>query len=279
MGTTSRGGGVWAAVTDPSAPTAPARSRRATGWVPDQHGAWAMLTVPVAAGIWLVGPAPVHLALGAFWFVGYLAFYALGRWLRSRRKRRELTPLLVYAAVAAPLGATTLVLAPHLVRWVPVFLPLVAASTVLMLRRRERSLVNDAVTVLAAGLMTPVMVDAAGGSLGTATWVATAAVTAYFLGTVPYVKTMIRERGNAAYVRGSVAFHLLGIGGAAVLASTGWQSWWLVAVWGLLTARAVAGPAANARRDRPLRPVVVGVGEIVASVLVLVTVLTGLPAA
>jgi hypothetical protein len=236
-----------------------------------------MLLVPVVAGIWLAGPAPVHLVLGAFWFAGYLAFYALGRWLRSRRKRRELTPLLVYGALAAPLGVVTLVLAPHLLRWVPVYLPLLAASTVLMLRRQERSLVNDVVTVLAAGLMTPVVVDAGGGVLGATTWVATAALTAYFLGTVPYVKTMIRERGNPAYVRGSVAFHLAGTGGAVALAATGWQSWWLVAVWGLLTARAVAGPAANARRARPLRPVVIGVGEIVASVVVLVTVLAGSP--
>lgn len=236
-----------------------------------------MLLVPVVAGVWLVGPAPVHLALGAFWLVGYLAFYALGRWLRSRRKRRELTPLLVYAGLAAPLGVATLVLAPQLVWWLPVYLPLLMVSTVLMLRRRERSLRNDVVTVLAAGLMTPVVVDAAGGDLVTATWVATAALTAYFLGTVPYVKTMIRERGKAAYVRGSVLFHLAGTLGAVGLAVTGWQSWWLVAVWVLLTARAVAGPMVNARRRRPVRPVVIGVGEIVASVLVLVTVLSGLP--
>jgi hypothetical protein len=238
-----------------------------------------MLVVPVVAGIWLVGPAPVHLALGAFWFVGYLAFYAFGRWLRSRRKPRELPPLLVYAGLAAPLGVVTLVLAPQLLRWVPAYLPLVATSTVLMLRRQERSLLNDAVTVLAAGLMTPVVVDAAGGSLGVATWVATVAITAYFLGTVPYVKTMIRERGRPAYVRGSVAYHLVGTAGAAVLAATGWQSWWLPVVWVLLTVRAVAGPAVNARRERPLRPVVVGVGEILASVVVLVTVLGGLPTA
>lgn len=237
-----------------------------------------MLVVPVIAGVWLVGPAPVHVVLGAFWFVGYLAFYALGRWLRSRRRRRELTPLLVYGGLAAPLGVGTLLLAPQLVWWVPVYLPLLALSTVLMLRRRERSLLNDVVTVLAAGLMTPVVVDAADGDLTTAVWVVTAALTAYFLGTVPYVKTMIRERGRAAYVRGSVAYHLLGTVAVVGLAVTGWQSWWLVAVWALLTARAVTGPAVNARRDRPLRPVVVGVGEIVASVVVLVTVLSGLPA-
>lgn len=270
---------MWAAVTDPSRGPSRAPSRPATGWVPDQHGAWAMLVVPVVAGIWLVGPAPVHLALGAFWLVGYLAFYAFGRWLRSRRRRRELPPLLVYAALAAPLGVATLLLAPQLLRWVPVYLPLLAASTALMLRRQERSLANDAVTVLAAGLMTPVVVDAAGGALGVATWVTTGVLTAYFLGTVPYVKTMIRERGRIAYVRGSVAYHLVGTAGATGLAAAGWQSWWLPVVWLGLTARAVAGPAVNARRQRPLRPVVVGVGEIVASAAVLATVLTGLPAA
>jgi len=236
-----------------------------------------MLTLPVVAGVWLAGPAPVHLLLAAFWLVGYLAFYALGRWLRSRRRRRELTPLLVYGPLATALGVATLAAAPHLVRWVPVFAPLLAASTVLMLRRSDRSLANDAVTVVAAGLLTPVAYDAAGGTAWAATWVVTGVLTAYFLGTVPYVKTMIRERGRRAYVRGSVAYHLAGTAGALSLVRNGWQSAWLVVVWVLLTARAAALPAVNARRDRPLRPVVVGVGEIVASTVVLVTVLAGLP--
>lgn len=263
---------------DPAAPTARAATRRATGWVPDQHGAWAMLTVPLLAGVWLAGPAPVHLLLAGFWLLGYLAFFALGRWLRSRRKPLERTPLLVYAALTAPFGLATLVVAPQLLRWTIVFVPLLVASAVLMLRRRERSLANDVVTVVAAGLMTPLAQDAAVGSVAAATWVATAALTAYFLGTVPYVKTMIRERGRVAYVRGSVAYHLLGIVGAAALAATGWASPWLVLVWCLLAVRAAGMPALNARRDRPLRPLVVGVGEIVASVIVLVTVLAGLPA-
>lgn len=260
-----------------STPTPP-RTRRATGWVPDQHGAWAMLTLPVVAGVWLVGPAPVHLLLAGFWFVGYLAFYALGRWLRSRRKPLERTPLLVYTAVAAPLGLATLLAAPQLLVFVPVFAPLLAVSAVLMLRRQERSLANDVVTVVAAGLMTPVAAVAAGGGDTVSIAVVTAALTAYFLGTVPYVKTMIRERGRVGYVRGSVAYHVLGTIGAVALVVAGWQSALLVVVWLVLTLRAAAMPAVNARRARPLRPVVVGVGEIVASLVVLVTVLSGLPA-
>ena len=253
-----------------------ARPRRARGWLPDQHGAWAMISLPLVAGVWLSGPRPVHLALAATWLLGYFAFFAAGKWLRSRRAR-ERTPTLVYAAACAPVAAATALLAPHLLRWIPVFLPLLAVSLWLTASGRERSLTNDAVTVVAAGLMTPVAADAGGLAAGGEVWVTTAALTAYFLGTVPYVKTMIRERGRVGYVRGSVGYHLAGTLGAALVASAGWQSWWLVVVWLALTARAAAGPAANRRRERPLPPVAVGVGEIVASVVVTVTVLAGLP--
>ncbi len=251
--------------------------RRASGWVPDQHGAWAMLTLPVVAGVWLGGPGLVHLALGAFWLVGYLAFYAAGRWLRSRRRRRELPPVLAYGTATLPLGLLTLLLAPQLLRWVPIYLPLLAVSLWLTARGAERSLANDAVTVVAACLMTPVAVDAVGGAEWGPVWVAFGVLLAYFLGTVLYVKTMIRERGRRGYVRASVLYHLAGTAAAAGLAATGWQSWWLMALWALLAGRAALGPALNRRRSRPLRPVVVGVGEIVASLLLTVVVLAGLP--
>lgn len=246
--------------------------------MPDQHGAWALLTLPLVVGVWLAGPDWRHLLLAAFWLVGYLAYYATGRWLRARRRRRDLPPVVVYATAAGVLGLATLAALPHLVRWLPLFLPLLAASGWLTLRGAERSLANDAVTVVAACLMAPVAFDAGGGSEWPAAWVAFGVLTGYFLGTVLYVKTMIRERGRAGYVRGSVAYHLAGTLAAGGLVVTGWQTLWLVAVWLGLTARAVLGPALNRRRDRPLRPVVVGVGEIVASVLVTVVLLAGLPA-
>lgn len=236
-----------------------------------------MLALPVFVGVWLAGPDWSHLPLAAFWLVGYLAYHATGRWLRARRRQRDLPPVVVYTSAAVPLGLLTLAAAPHLVRWLPVFLPLLAASIWLTLRGAERSLANDAVTVVAACLMTPVAFDAGDGNEWAASWVAFGVLTAYFLGTVLYVKTMIRERGRAGYLRASVAYHLAGVLVAGVLVATGWQSGWLVAVWLVLAARAGLGPAMNRRRDRPLRPVVVGVGEIVASVLVTVVLLAGLP--
>lgn len=238
-----------------------------------------MLLLPPTAGIALAGAAWVHLPLTVFWIVGYLAYHATGRWLRARRRRRHLPPVLTYLAVAAPLGLVTLVAAPHLARWVPAFVPLLAASLWWTSRGAERSLRNDAVTVVAACLMAPVAFDAGGGGEATGDWaqlwLATGVLTAYFLGTVVYVKTMIRERGRRPYVLASVGYHAAGVSGAVWLAAAGRQGWGLVAVWSLLLARAWVGPAVNARRARPLRPVVVGVGEIVASIAVLVVTLAG----
>ncbi len=238
-----------------------------------------MLTLPVVVGIWLAGPDPSHLPLAAFWLVGYLAYHATTRWLRARRRRRHLPPVLVYASAALLLGLLTLAAAPHLARWLPLFLPLLATSLWLTLRGADRSLTNDTITVVTACLMAPVAFDAGGGSEWTSLWVAFSVLTAYFLGTVLYVKTMIRERGRAGYLRASVAYHLAGVAAAAGLVATGWQSAWLVVLWLVLAVRAWFGPAMHRRRGRPVRPAVVGVGEIVASVLLTVTLLAGLPIA
>lgn len=234
-----------------------------------------MLVLPFVAGATLGGWRLAHLWLGLLWLVAYLAFHAAGRWLRSRRRSRERGPLLVSAAACLPLAAATLATSPQLLRWLPAYLPLLLLSLWLTARGAERSLANDAVTVLAAVLMTPVAAEVGGTGEPAVVLVVTAVLLAYFLGTVLYVKTMIRERGRTGYVVASVASHLLGTAAAAWLVATDRQRWPMVVVWLLLTVRAAAGPALNARRERPLRPVVVGVGEIVASLAVTVLAVLG----
>src|SRR6056297_2128833 len=195
----------------------PRAQRRAAGWVPAQHGAWAMLVLPFFAGVWLSGPSIEHVPLGLLWLVGYLDFYAVGRWLRSRRNPRELAPTLAYTAAVVPLGLTTLAADAGLLWWAAAYLPLLVASLWLTTRGAERSLVNDVLAVVAASLMAPVAFDAGGGGDWGALWVATGVLLAYFLGTVLYVKTMIRERGRRGYETASLVFHLLGVAAAVSL--------------------------------------------------------------
>ncbi|WP_081596349.1 YwiC-like family protein [Cellulomonas massiliensis] len=202
------------------------RRRPGPGWVPKEHGAWAMLVVPVLVGALVGGPTWRHALLLVAWLLAYLAFHATGLWLRASRRPRYLPPVRAYAVALLVVGGALLASAPALLRWGPVYAVLLATSLVCSQRRADRSWLNDAVTVGAATLMT--VVAAGLGAHGTPTAVAaalpwaglpgagdpavraaTAVLGAYFLGTVPYVKTLLRERGDPTVLLVSVLFHAL----------------------------------------------------------------------
>jgi hypothetical protein len=237
------------------------RPHKGATWVPNQHGAWAMLAGPLLVGVVAGGAAWVHLPLTLLWFLGYFAFFAAGLWLKSRRKARFRPPVLVYSLACVPLGIVVLVLEPSLVRWVPSLAPLMVIALVLAAERRDRSLPSGIATTLAASLMTVVAYDAGPGSDWDRAWLLTAVMAGYYLGVLLYVKTMIRERGHASYVVASVAWHALCTVGAAFV------SWPLALVGLVLTARAWAAPRTG------LTPKQVGIGEIVLNTLVVVVAL------
>lgn len=315
------------------------RRRRSPGWVPDYHGAWAMIIVPPLVGIWLSGPTWLHLPLVALWWVGYFLFFAAGLWLRSRFKKRYLPPVRAFGIATAVLAVLLLVTAPWLVVWALPFAPLVALTAGASWNRADRSMLNDTVTVGAAGLMTAVAYDAgtggAGGLWGTGrlagtgflgapghpaapgptpdapgtvvdaaadpaailaalpgssfdgsltgwgwAWLVTLIVFAYFLGTVFYVKTNIRERESRGWLVASIAYHAVLTVFVAVFVAFGLLHWSHLLVWLALTARAAAVPMVRAREGTWLNglpakrlAMVIGLGEVFFSIVVPVTLL------
>lgn len=256
------------------------------GWVPQQHGAWAMLVVPLVVGVAAAGARPWHALLAATWVVGYLAFAATALLLKARGRARYRPAAAVYGGAALTLGVALLAARPALGWWAVPYAPLLAVALGAAWRRAERSWVADTVTVLAACLLaavvaTPAALDGGptplaltAGSVGA--WQVVGALAAYFLGTVCYVKTMIRERGNTMVLVASVAWHALaaaavlamvaagrsaGPTGPAAGALPGWSGWLLAGLFTLLTARAAAVPL----RFPGARPMAVGLGEIAAS--------------
>lgn len=234
-----------------------------------------MLVVPVVVGALHAGARWWHLLLLVTWLVAYLAFYATGLWLRARRKVRYRPPVVAYTAVTAALGVATLVAEPALLRWAVVYAPLLAASLWFSWRRDDRSLTNDLLTVAAACLMavvahTPVTSGSLTGwgwlpgGAAPGAWLVAGVLFAYFAGTVFYVKTMIRERGNRTMSVTSIAYH-----GAATVA-VGLASPWLAGLFALLTVRAVVVP----RAWPGATPRTIGYGEIVASVVLTVVLVT-----
>src|SRR5450759_4049995 len=126
------------------------RRLREPGWVPNQHGAWAMLIVPFAVGALDAGPSWRHLPLLFAWLVGYFAFFAAGLWLRSRGKRRYWPPVRTYGVLTVVLGLVVIAVQPDVLHWAVVFLPLLAFSLWCSWRRADRSLLNVCLAVLAA---------------------------------------------------------------------------------------------------------------------------------
>ncbi|MEA5154878.1 YwiC-like family protein [Raineyella sp.] len=257
-----------------------ARRHGTSGWVPNQHGAWAMVTVPWFLGTWQRfrdgEGAAYALVLGLFWLVGYFAFHAASQWLKSRRQQRYLRPLVTYAAVAGVLGLVTWWLAgPGLIGWAIPFLPVLTVALALAARRHERALIGGLLTVAAASLVvlvarfaSPMAVIDGWGSPQVDRAVALALVCfAYFGGTVFFVKSMIRERGNGGFLALSVGWHLaataVALAGAALGGYAGWA--WFFAVTAV---RSLALPLAGPMRRDGLRltPKQLGLAEAVFSV-------------
>ncbi|MFV0451055.1 MAG: YwiC-like family protein [Propioniciclava sp.] len=248
----------------PSAPR-----HRAPRWVPNQHGAWAMLLIPFLVGVIAraeaARPALFLVPLFVCWIVGYFAFYAASGWLKSAPARREVwvRPFLVEAAVTLVSGAAALLLTgPALAWWIPAFAVLLTSALGLARRRRERNWTGGALTVAAASLMIlvaryPDPTEMLTAPDLTRVLVHTVATFAYFFGTVLHVKTNIRERGNPRFLVASVSWHAGASASFAALAALGVSGWWWPIFFGITTVRAAVIP----RRTPVPRPRTIGLIE------------------
>jgi hypothetical protein len=217
-----------------------------------------MLASPLAVGILAGGPAWVHVPITALWFVGYFAFFATTLWLKARRRPRYWPPVRAYGLAALALGLLTLALQPSLVVWAPLFVLPLGVGLVAAAARRERELLSGLATVVGSGLMTVVAYAAGPGTDLTRAWLLALTQFLYFAGTVFYVKSAIRERGNRPFLWLSVAAHAV----ATVVVLT--FSPWLALVFLLLTVRAAVVPRLGAS------PKQLGIGEIGSTVVVAV---------
>lgn len=267
------------------------RRKRSPGWVPNQHGAWAMLIAPYLVGLVITVAAGrfrlASLVLFAVWITGYFAFYATSLWLKSRRKARYLPPVPTYVLLTTALGLITLGLDVSVWSWLLPFGPVLVLGLLFAYRRDDRSIASGLTTVAAACLM-PAVVYTDGffdfiDGLGTPAYGLVAIICAvcfgYFFGTVLYVKTMIRERGHIGYVAASAVWHAGCTAGSVLLALVGgaapsWLGWALAGFFTAMTVRALVMPMMWPMRGKVLRAGALGIGELVATFL-LVGILIG----
>lgn len=255
--------------TTPSNRTTHHRSRATVRlWLADQPGAWAMALLPAIAGVALAGGTTRAWWLLAAWTLCYCVQFTASHWLKSRFAKRYFPPIATYGIALAAVGVPFVAVHPDIVVWAPLYLALAVLIAVASWTHRERSLWGNAVAVAAASAMPMVMVPGKAGMTAAVIF----ALQQY--GSVLFVKTMIRERGNAGYLAASWVWNvaLLPLGGVlgAVLID-GPASIWLAAGGAVMAARAIALPLVGRRRR--LKPLVPGMTEFVTSFVTLGVVL------
>lgn len=191
-------------------------------WIPNQHGAWAFVITPTLLGGLLAGFRWEHALLLLGWLSAYCFNFYIGMtvksWRRTDRFSRYRKQQVVYGAVATLAAAILLWRIPYLLVAGLALLPVFIANLWFISRRNERAWLNDMLGVLAAVFMGGVALKMGEVEIGNAQWVLLALLFAYFAGTVLYVKTMIRERGEPYWLLASRCWHLAAAMFAAVFA-------------------------------------------------------------
>jgi hypothetical protein len=247
----------------PARLTAPARR-----WLPRQHGAWAMLLVPLLLGVAASRPDAWQLVLAGAAACGYLLSATLQSWARARRSSAHVLPLVTYGLALAVLGLLLVASFPTLLLSLVVIVP----TSVIVVGGARPGTRRDLANSLAQAAQALVLVPAAALVSGLFAPVRvvpyTAVAAVYLLGTVLVVRSVLRERGNDAFWKLSVGFHATAVVLAALV-----LPWPYAVLAAGLTVRAAALPMLQRRwagGQHPLRPIHVGVVEIGASVVVVV---------
>ena len=245
--------------------------RRVSGhrlWVPRQHGAWAMLLLPVLLGVAASTPDPWQLAVAGAALAAYLASATAQTWSRSRRPPEYRLPIAVYTSIAAVLGLLLLARFPALALAGVVVVP----TGIVVFRGAQpgtrRDLANSLLQVAQALVLVPVTAWVSGDWDVARVVGYTCVAAGYQLGTVLVVRSVLRERGNERFAAVSAGFHL-----ALVVAALAWLPLPYAIVAAGLAARAIALPVVGRRlagTRRPLRPVHVGIVEMVGSLAVVI---------
>lgn len=253
------------------APTDKKKRKRTQGWMPNQHGAWVMLIVPPIMGA-IFAPSWAALPLILTWWAGYFTYFAITIWLKGRMRKKHLPPALTYGGITAVTGIITLIAQWQLVAWLPIFAPIIAVAVYEAAKRRERSLLSGWSTVVAASLMLPTVVSAATtgtpAAISADIWLATAWFTAYFGGSIYYVKTLIRDFGDKKRFQQSLIFHGVVLVAAVALAIVKPDTWSVAVVAALLLARAYAIPRNAQKKNQRTDPKTVGKIDAVITIFV-----------
>lgn len=245
--------------------------------IPTQHGAWAYLLIPLVTGWISLGITWVTLAFGIAWVAAYPVSYYVGRAIAARvhrgwwteRAKRELSYAVPWAVLTGVFAIVLVIARPWILVPAALLIALWFVSEMLAVRGHERGIANDLLLIVMAATAVPLVWaltvnDPSLAAVPREVWLTAFVLLVYFVGSVIHVKSLIREAKNPRWHVANVAFHALALG--LVLISP-----WLLIIFGPALVRAIV-------MRPPVKPMVIGVVEIVMSVLLVIACAIGLPA-
>lgn len=178
---------------------------------------------PVALAMLLTGPHWLPAVLLVGWLAAYCFNYFLSQAIKGRRRpgawRRVLPQLTAYGATALTCAAVVIAADHWALRIAPALAGAFVVNVVAIAGRNERAWVNDIAGIVASAAVGFAAVHAGHGDIAAAL-APMGLLAGYFIGTVFFVKTMIRERGNRRVLGASVSWHI-----ALVIAALALRSW------------------------------------------------------
>ncbi len=176
--------------------------------IPKQHGAWAMLFIPFLLGVFGGKPVWSHFLLLFAWFFLYLSTYPLSLIMKKRKVHENWKWFSIYSILALLLLVYPVWRNFHLIYFGLSMVPFFLITLYFAKIKKDRALINDIVAVIIFSIGALASYYYGTNTLDPKAWFIFLTSFLYFLGTIFYVKTMIRERKNILYKYVSWTYHI-----------------------------------------------------------------------
>ncbi|WP_414044793.1 YwiC-like family protein [Macrococcus equi] len=179
---------------------------------PNQHGAWAMIIMPVLFGMFSSAFNLYQILFFISWFLIFFFIDNLLFYVKQRKKNiGYIKGSLLFFVLAAIFLLPVIIDDYRVILFFLAMLPFGAVNLYFASIRNERHLLNDfsAITIFSIAGMLSFFLGA--GQLDERVIYVFLISFLYFVGTTFYVKTMIREKKNKNYKYFSFSYHILGL--------------------------------------------------------------------
>jgi hypothetical protein len=232
--------------------------RRMKIYIPREHGAWSIWFTPFMIATFLSPWTELKMVA----FIGVLSLYIssapLLAFVRSKRVKESPLPSLFFFSFFGFLFIGYLVWHfPELVLYGVLVSPLLMINLYFAKKKKERLFLNDLSAIIALSSVSMFIVHVGYGYFhwsGVKIWLLSVV---YFIGTVFYVKSFIREKGNRLFKKQGYVYHSL-----IVLLPMLFGFWWISAIFLPSSLKYWLTPP-----KMKIRPIVIGIVEIVGSVV------------